>query len=293
VESPEQNYGLMAARPASLALTLDGRDDDWTAEIDLARAAIGSGVAGEALPWATLLPQSASAAVDEAYLWIVLRTLGQGTPLDRSKVHFRLAIDSYAPERGERALPRPGPAEVATGIEFLVDIGPGESRIRVTEPYEPYAHLDGGDLASPLTPSGRFAPLLFETNRERIARDGRRFPAEVIERGLLKEGVDYVVGDGVLEVRIPWTLLNVSDPSSRRVLHQVGTRGDELGTTVTDGFRLYAFTSDPSRPEAPPISTVGPVEFTWPGWEAPRYRLEPKAGLATLAATMQGLEPIR
>jgi hypothetical protein len=174
---------------------------------------------------------------------------------------------------------------VETGVEFLVDlVGAGESRITVSEPYEPYAHLDGGDVASPLEPGGTFVPLLFESNRERFARDGRRFPAEVVERGVLKEGTDYAIGDGAIELRIPWGLLNVSDPSSHRVLHQVGPRGEELGTVVTDGFRLYGFT-----PEGP----FGSMTFTWPGWEEPRYRLEPKKGLPGLRTAMRWLEPLR
>jgi hypothetical protein len=274
----------MAARPESTQRTLDGLAEDWTSAVVLYRRPVSDVVGDNQYRSETL--DTFQAAVDEAYLWVLLRTVG------RSKIHFRLAIDSYAPERGERALPPPGPVEVALGVEFLVDIGPGASRITVTEPYEPYAHLDGGDLASPLTPSGRFVPLYDEANRERIARDGRRFPAEVIERGALMEGRDYVVRDGVLELRIPWTLLNVSDPSSRRVLHQVGPREDELGAAVTEGFRLYAFTSDPTRPEAPPISAVGPVTLTWPGWEEPRYRLELKAGVPQLRAAMQALEPL-
>lgn len=253
VESPEQNYGLLAARPASLQRTLDGRGEDWPADT-----------------------APLQAAADEAYLWVKAVTPWRG--------HFRLALDTYAPERGERRLPPPDPAEVETGIEFLVDlVRPGQSRITVTEPYEPYAHLDGGDLASPVEPGGTFVPLLFEANRARIGRDGRRFPAEVVERGALKEGVDYAIGEGVIELRIPWGLLNVSDPSSRRVLHQVGSRGDELGSVVTDGFRLYGFT-----PEGP----LGSISFTWPGWEEPRYTLEPKVGLPALRTAMRSLEPL-
>ena len=254
VESPEQNYGLMAARPGSLQRKLDGRGDDWPQDTGPLQA-----------------------AADEAYLWVKVDTPWDG--------HFRLALDTYARERGERALPPPGSTEVESGVEFLVDLGgSGESRITVSEPYEPYAHLDGGDLASPLSPSGKFVPLLFEANRERFARDGRRFPPEVVERGALKEGVDYAIGDGVIELRIPWSLLNVSDPSSHRVLHQEGPRGEELGTVGTDGFRLYGFT-----PEGP----LGSLTFTWPEWEEPRYTLEPKAGVPALRTAMRSLEPLR
>jgi tetratricopeptide (TPR) repeat protein len=262
VESPEQNYGLLAARPASLSLTLDGDASDWPGE-----------------------PADLQAAADEAYLWVLVRAPGLR--------HVRLALDTYAPERGERSLPEPGPAEVETGVEFLVDLEGRRGRVTVTAPYEPYGHLDGGDLASPATPSGRFVPLQFESNRERIARDGRRFPAITVERGRLMSGTDFVAGKAAVELRLPWSLLNVADPSSRRVLHQEGARGEELGTVVTEGFRLYAFLADSREPEAPPSRRLGPLAFTWPGWEEPRYRLEPKAGLPALRAAMQALEPMR
>ena len=68
------------------------------------------------------------------------------------------------------------------------------------------------------------------------------------------------------------------------MLHQVGARGDELGTAVTDGIRLYAFT---------PERRFDPVTFTWPGWDEPRYTLELKAGVSALRAAMRSLEPLR
>ena len=67
------------------------------------------------------------------------------------------------------------------------------------------------------------------------------------------------------------------------MLHQVGARGDELGSVVTDGFRLYGFTPD---------GPLGSIRFTWPGWEEPRYRLEPKAGLPALRDAMRSLEAL-
>jgi len=64
VESPEQNYGLIAARPASLRRTLDGRGDDWPEDV-----------------------APLQAAADEAYLWVKANATWKG--------HFRLALDTY------------------------------------------------------------------------------------------------------------------------------------------------------------------------------------------------------
>ena len=42
---------------------------------------------------------------------------------------------------------------------------------------------------------------------------------------------------GLIEVRLAWGLLNVTDPSSRRVLRRIAPP-DRFETTVTTGFRF-------------------------------------------------------
>ena len=74
---------------------------------------------------------------------------------------------------------------------------------------------------------GRFDPMFVITNRARFGRDGTFFPAQGYDRGVLSFGTsagstlaDWYADSvaGLIEIRLPWGLLNVTDPSSRTVL---------------------------------------------------------------------------
>jgi len=95
----------------------------------------------------------------------------------------------------------------------------------------------------------------------------------------------------VLEVRLPWGLLNVSDPSTGTVLYEE-KEGDEIGTAKTDGFRIGVAVigtrmtpaGEPALIGALPVPGVDGQwrvnQFTtwqWPLWTVPRYhqRLKP------------------
>lgn len=249
---------------------------------------------------------------DEGYVYVLLQTEGKGAP-DWNRVLYRIAIDTYDPKRGERELPRPFVAGVATGAEFLVDIqGPGRSSISVTPSYNPYpggTFNEGRPVASPSKPSGTFEALVLESNRERFGRDGRRFPREMVERGALRFvrpgedsrrtlQADVAVGtDGAIELRLPWALLNVSDPSTHRVLDGVA-RSEDSETTETDGFRFYAYSFDARRPDDPPRDQLpgrwrNAPPYRWPAWDEPRYRLELKESASVIAETAKELTDVQ
>jgi hypothetical protein len=269
-ESPEQSYGLLANRPAGSE--------------SRAPQVLSQG-SPDRTGWLALRELRASS--DEGFLYVSLRTGGgPGVPALGTSVGYRLAIDTYDAERGATALPAPGAATTATGVEFSIDLlGPGRSAVRAVASYDPYASIELGPVASPRGGAGVFVPLMLEANRERFGRDGTRYPAVSVERGALRYGSDVSIepASGTIDLRIPWGLLNVTDPSSRRVLHQETAHPPPLDTVVTDGFRIYAFAFDPREPSAPPASRLPesgtPVLFRWPLWEVPAYRTEPKRGI--------------
>jgi hypothetical protein len=251
------------------------------------------------------------ATSDEGFLYLLLETEGQGTP-DWKRIRYRIAIDTHDPKRGERMLPKPFSAEIATGAEFLIDLGgPGESSMRVTPSYNPYPLKgrteEGGWIVSPPRSSGRFVPMTFEANRERFARDGRRFAARYLDRGALvfvsgpgdlgNPHATVAAGEnGSIEIRIPWPLLNVSDPSTLRVLSgEMRPEGSE--SLETDGFRIYAYSFDAKRSEHPlvdrlPVAGQRAPLYTWKGWEEPKYRLELKESARAISGTMKQLTEV-
>jgi hypothetical protein len=304
VESPEQSYGVLAHRTAT-PVRVDGDPSDWRipgpAPRDPARGS---------RRWSEL--RDVRATSDEAYLYLLIRTEGGAPGPDWTKISFRLALDTYDPARGATRLPEPGAATIATGAEFLVDLaGPGASYVTVVAPYEPYAAIESGPIASPPSASAEattFVPLTLESNRERFGRDGTRYPAIRVDRGALRYGsldpaspdfdtrADVAVGreHGTIEMRLPWALLNVADPSSHRVIHQETVHDPPLDTIATDGIRIYAFAIDPQRPKRAPLSRVpapgatAPL-YTWATWEAPQYRTERKAGFERIRAAFNAL----
>ena len=92
--------------------------------------------------------------------------------------------------------------------------------------------------------------LFIITNRSRYGRNGEFWPARGHDRGVMRFGTEAqsTASDwyaelpaGLIEVRIPWALLNVTDPSSRTVLFDPPDRqAGEFGTAVTPGFRIGA-----------------------------------------------------
>ena len=125
--------------------------------------------------------------------------------------------------------------------------------------------------------TGTFDSLFVATNRFRVARDGRTFPARGVNRGRLTYGraaesslADWFVDpSGLVEVRLPWGLLNVTDPSSRTVLRRVRDPGPFL-TEVSPGFAFVV-----TDPHGGRVANARP--YSWRVWETPVWheRLKP------------------
>jgi hypothetical protein len=79
----------------------------------------------------------------------------------------------------------------------------------------------------------------------------------------------------LVEVRIAWGLLNVTDPSSRRVMVRYRRNGT-FETAATDGFRFDVAALD--RSHGGVVARLGPEQtYVWPTWEVPAWheRLKP------------------
>ena len=129
---------------------------------------------------------------------------------------------------------------------------------------------------------GEFDSLYVITNRARFGRDGTFFPATAYPRGVLQHGSHqastlsdwyFDEGAGLLELRLPWALLNVTDPSSARILYEetidTAVVNPPFGTVQSDGLRVGALVY--RRGGRPSIVTAVPA-VTWPArWDADQF----------------------
>jgi hypothetical protein len=291
VMDPEQNFGLIAARPGEQGwkVVLDGRGDDWDGV-----APLYENPSTDAAPLRELRVTS-----DAAYLYLALRLEDRGRPVDWDRESYWIGIDTYDPDRGDRRLPSPAATTLPVGLEFLVRLeGPASARLLVDRPYLTYEGTLARPVRSEPNADGDFVEIVSVPNRERYGRDGTRYPARSRVVGNLRHGTtdpdapDYdsladwfAATDGSwIEIRIPWTLLNVTDPSSHQVVHELVAREGPVETTTTDGFRFWVGALGgearqrlvdqlPSKDRA--ARSAYPV-YRWPGWEQPTFHLVPK-----------------
>lgn len=283
----EQNYGLLAALPGEDGprVVLDGKAGDWSEVPPLYE---GGG------PLRALRVTS-----DEAYLYLLLEAGAGGW-------HYRVGIDTYDARRGSHRFPDPLEVRTAIGLEFLVELGGEEGgRILVDRPYDLFSNRKRRPYRSVENDRGDFVEIVTFTNRDRYGRDGTYYPPKGYSRSPLRFGstdpaspvfddlADWFAGPGrrVVELRIPWGLLNVADPSSRRVIHEQRETEGIVETAMTDGFRFHVLAlrgsaDDPKVVDAFPPDGGARVEdypsYLWPGWERPSYRLELKPSYSLL-----------
>ncbi|HXJ31130.1 MAG TPA: tetratricopeptide repeat protein [Gemmatimonadales bacterium] len=232
---------------------------------------------------------------DESYLYLALDARA---PLGTDVVRYLVGLDTYRADRGEFRLP--GVPGIGVGVEFYLDLSDSTSgQLFVTRSYNPYIQPRAGMGPTGLDPfynvlctadsrsdTGQFDSMFVTTNRFRITRAGRRIPATGVDRGLLRFGrvtnsslVDWFIertaDRSLVEVRLPWGLLNVTDPSTRTVLTAIHAR-ENVATAATDGFRFVVAAldrRDNHMAEFVPASTT----YIWPTWEDPQWheRLKP------------------
>ncbi|WP_094529955.1 hypothetical protein [Halorubrum halodurans] len=251
VQTPEQGFGLLTFDPAD-AVPLDGSADAW-ADATAATPADppvrfddgGDGSAADDARELTALRVTS----DAAYLSIRLEfaDLGDGAGVDDApdwdRVNYLLTLGLTG--RGGVQLPH-GVDATSASTDFVVRLGgPDDSRVTVHPRYDAFAYLYGAeaglDLDSYRNPDpGAFAPIRMTIGRGyTVPPTGERVPFQSVETGALRYGngnpdspeydsladVHVSPSTDAIEVRLPWLLLNVADPSRRRRLGDLWSDG--------------------------------------------------------------------
>lgn len=306
-EDAEQHYGIlgMYAGSADSVPVLGGDPTAWTRGTPL-EASTGS------LP--PFSPRSLYLQSDESAVYLAVVLSGaEGRAFPWDSTHLLLAIDTYQPEHGQHLLPD-SLALSNLGFEFLARFdGPEDARLDVLPDYNPYAGPPGptGDdmgrfYHRPVTIhdrwDGRFDSMYVTMDRARFGRDGTFFPSQGYNRGRLRQGTAeasslsdwyYDRGAGLLELRLPWMLLNVSDPSSATILYEQAIQ-PEFGTVRATGFHFGVLAYRPgSRPTASgalPRLRAGRWRvpdfpaWLWKTWQIPHYHEGAKPVIGAMRA---------
>lgn len=310
---PEEAFGLLGYEPEFAVPLLRGRDDDWQGAQVLAGGAAGGGPV-----------QGVRAMADYTFLYLRLEI----TPgaLDWRRAHLWVVLNTLPGEAGSRTVPETT-LRLAGGASFLLQLaGPDRARVIVAGNAWPnhVVTLPGtaGEtrverrtgFTVTLDEAAPFVEMITEANHRRFARDGRFFPALTFNRSPLRHGVadrasaafdDQALwhadlARGLIELRLPWGLLLVTDPSSRLVLGGVDGQGTPVARTspgVSVGvLALAPETSGDTRQVIgawPALAGADfaspPPVFAWPTWTDVRVRPYRKRAFGAISAVFADL----
>jgi hypothetical protein len=215
-----------------------------------------------------------------------------------------IGYDTYADDLGESILP--DGKKTTQRSELALTLTRQGADLMVTEAYDqfgvwhdtqaawhnnPNGSLpEGRPYRSIPSDGGKWNLVRWKNNGEHGSDDGvYKFPETIQDIGKLRvreasteeSGQSAVVFDGsTFTVRVPWTLLNVTDPSDLRVLDD-NPKTQERETTVTEGFRI-AVSLGAELVETP--------RLRWQRWDtAPPYKERRKLSYAIVAEGLRAI----
>jgi hypothetical protein len=300
-ETNEQHFGLLDFEPGQkdTDILVDGTDDDW----NLAGIKPSYEAKDEKEPL-----QEVRMTSNSGYVYFLLK---YNQPVNFKKQAAYLLLDTIG-NQGETNIVLNGSTKVSTenGNDFLIKLqGPKDSRIIVDSYYDTfyyqYAELLHMVKAEPFARhknNGVFNPIRLALNKQlTIPSTNTVVPFQSYETGVLKFGNGNPVSKNynsltdvsissdkkTLEVRIPWQLLNVKDPSLREVMDDLWEKG-LTGSTTTKGINLSVVTTDNGDiKQTFPRMVNGTIPekavylYEWKEWDQPRYfeRLKQSYGI--------------
>ncbi len=273
IQTNEQHFGLLAFDPGNETRShyIDGSLEDWD-NFDPV-------VSNEELDLYT--------AADERYLYIHVRTN------EISLENNRILIPIKTRDNQGNTHIKDTSISFSQSAEFLVDIKGFESgEIFVDAYYDSFYYMYHETLGMLETKpeyreknTGIFNSIYQALSSElHLPEEDRTIPFSKHNTGVLLHGNanpkdesynslnDYYVKDNTLELKIPWLLLNVSDPSTKMQLADFYENNGIVSESV-DTFEIGA-----TVVEDPDMSTlIEMTSFAWEGWEEPTYheRLKP------------------
>ncbi|MDD6095786.1 MAG: family 2 glycosyl transferase [Clostridia bacterium] len=276
IQTTEQCFGVLAFDPGadSMACYVDGDISEWKS----------------ASPLVTTEQGKLYVKSDERYLYLMLDM----EDYDFENETLLIPVNTIADQGNTKS--SQFNAEFDEGADFLICInGKDNSHIYVDKYYDAfnYYFLESKKLSDIKAEenanekdSGVFdiMRLCYGYNLT-VKGTGETVPDKAYETGKLRYGngnpgsknykslSDYCYGDGKLEIRIPWQLLNVMDPSGKQQISDFW-QTQVISPQSFEGFDIgFAYKSDGS--ETVSVSLSGSYEYS--GWNTPSWheRLKP------------------
>lgn len=291
VQTGEQHFGLLSfdPGPADKPIYVDGEISDWiTKKIKPIKLNGSSASFSDNQVDGQASLKQFFVTSDESYVYFRLDFNKAEQPLAWSKINTMLLL-STIPNQGQHQVPGISDLTSEVGIDFVIDLKEGEtSRIWVDSYYDTnyftYGHTLNmmPKLDYPMNKdNGLFHTMQLVLNKPltipNVNGKSIEFPLESYETGLLRSGdgnpnhpnfysltdVSLNAEDHLLELRIPWQLLNFRDPSKHEIIGDIWEKG--LGASeIIKEIRIAAVVYKPDGTQKKAGPGGGPSVFTYP-----------------------------
>ncbi|MDF2557045.1 MAG: hypothetical protein K0R71_873 [Bacillales bacterium] len=267
-QTNEQQFGILTFDPGKKKSIcyVDGNSSEWKSDKPL--------YSNEDL---SLFTKS-----DEKYVYFMIKASKAGFSFDKDKIV--IAIDSL-PNQGNSSIKSLG-VELDKAAEFVIEInGHSNSRILTDAYYDAFYYSYSKNLnMEERNPefedknSGLFNPIYLCLNRELyLPQDNKVVPLYKYETGKLLFGngnpdrkeynslSDYIFNNDIMELRVPWQLLNIMDPSTKMAMDDLYVSGIKPVKIAGMNIGAGIINSEEKKQQ------LSMIQYSWPEWDLPSY----------------------
>jgi hypothetical protein len=295
-QTNEQEFGVLAFDPGEKksVVYVDGDFSDWENIKPLSRSD----------------DTSIYTTSDEKYMYFRIHK----KDFDIKKEKIIIPIDSISNQGnttikeidGDLGINLKLPIDLKRDTDFLILIdGKENSRVVVDRNYDSFYYIYSRLEMITIVPhieernSGIFNPMYLCLNKEvYLPVDNKKVPFSKYETGKLTYGnanpsskefdslADYIIKGDDIEIRIPWQLLNVMDPSSKMNMADLYKEG--INPKKMDGLYIGTIVLK----EGTVTKNLDFKKYDWSKWEKPSYheRLKPSYFILKKAFKATGVE---
>ena len=284
-QNAEQTFGLLGMYPnyPRKRCSLSAKNDEWET--------------------AQTIYENFRVMNDEGFLyfrWVLKESI------DFEKRSFLIGLGTCGDNEGEYRLPIKSKVLSPIPLNFMIELsGKNSSRVLIAASYDKYLNHERKVIRPVRSIQGNWVEMVECINERRLSKDLKTFyPPRFSNVSRLRFGSleptnpdfntlsDFYVDKNTVEIRLPWALLNVTDPSSKSVLWKDGQEQYRR----SDGIYIVLAASEQKEngdqiiyffPESQKKESV--EKYRWMGWETPTYHTEKKESFEIMKTYLQSI----